>query len=329
MARVRPIPFPIYPLSPNLVIPKPRTSVPEASVKQLEKEGQLIITQKRDGHAALAVISDQVDSVRLYSRGIVDVTDKFPHLVKALEDAKLPAGTILAGEVLVNQNGKDQLDRIQSIMSSKSERSLQLQTEGVQADIAFFNAIAVDNVLKITEPFENRLTSLQELTQRTSQHVGVIESLSFTFTAAKQHSLASDWEGLVLYDSKAHSEIRLDGKFDQTPRPDGCWKWKDLLEDDFVATGFVPSTAESHAGGVKDFHIAQYHPVSGELINCGKVGSGLSRRERYELTNPSCYPLVVQVEFERRFPSMKLRSGRILRVRTNKSPRECLLPITT
>jgi ATP-dependent DNA ligase len=131
---------------------------------------------------------------------------------------------------------------------------------------------------------------------------------------------------LVLYDAHAGSEYRLDGKTELPPRPDGCWKWKDYAEGDFVATGWVPSTSNRFKGLVKDLLIAQYHPVSGDLVPWGKVGVGLTSSERLQYTDNSLYPMVFEVKFETRTKNNRLIAARILRRRFDKLPRECVSP---
>jgi ATP-dependent DNA ligase len=163
----------------------------------------------------------------------------------------------------------------------------------------------------------------------TAKHAGgnvsVVDVLKMSVDKAKAHSVKEKWEGLVMYDKLGRSGIRLDGKSDQPIRKDN-WKWKKYKEGDFVAIGWRPSTSGRYAGLVKDFVLIQYHPDTGEAIPRGHVGGGLSGKQKAELAKDSCYPLVVEVEYESLTGNGLIYNGHILRIRDDKRPHECVAP---
>ncbi len=324
--------FKLSPLDPKFVGAKPIENAPDEIFLDLEAKKRLIIQRKRNGNAAyIPATGKNKRRVELYSRGINPLTAHFPTLVEELRAMNLPSDTLLGGETLVQVDGIDSPSAFGSLARSKPERAVGLQRDGVSVELALFSVIVHRGKSVVHLPYKDRLDILQNLmAKHTSDRVNLVEIIPGSFKAAKKRSVTSKWEGLVLYDADAPSEYRLDGKIDQVPRPSGCWKWKEYAEGDFVATGWVPSTAPSHAGMVKDLLLHQYSPITGELQHWGKCGIGLSKKDREniaaEFTNdPNCR-MVFELKFERRTPNRRLIAARIIRRRFDKKPEECIAP---
>jgi ATP-dependent DNA ligase len=318
----------LSPLCPDLVLAKPIEQAPLEVIAELEASGRLLIERKRNGHAtAIAVSESSRDGIGIYSRSIQDNTSKFPHHVEALHALCIPRGTLLQAETVMADSGIERPGLITRFAGSRPERSIALQDELGIPSLAFFNVLMHKGELVAHWPYEDRLDLVRTLCAKNDHPaVEVVEVIDQSFEQAKHQSITSAWEGLVLYDAKAGTECRLDGKHDRPPRPYGCWKWKDYLEGDFVATGWVPSTSKRFKGLVRDVLISQRDPVTGELISWGKVGVGLSSEDRQLYADDSLYPMVFEVQFEARTPNNRLVSAHILRRRTDKSPEECFAP---
>ncbi len=318
--------FPLYPLHPGFVGAKPIEEASDEVFLELEAKGRLIKQRKRNGHAAYVSATGRGKRrLALYSRSIKDLTAHFPALVDELRSMNLPHNTLLAGEMLVQVDGVDSPGAFTSFAGSKPERAVRLQGESSPVRMVLFNVIVHKGKMVVHFPYEDRLDILRNLLAKHSpERVDLVEVLPEPFAAAKRRSVASKWEGLVLYDAKASTEYRLDGKSAQVPRPLGCWKWKDYLEGDFVAIGWIPSTAKSHSGAVKNFKLWQYSPETGELQYWGKCGTGISREDRFRYANDAWK--VFEIKFERRTPNSRLIGAHILRERDDKKPEECIAP---
>ena len=83
------------PLPKHLCFFKPKTSITQKKLKQLEKNNQAILTVKRDGFMHVVMKSEQ-RGVEIYSRRMDLVTDKYPHLIESFR--ALQNGTMLLGE---------------------------------------------------------------------------------------------------------------------------------------------------------------------------------------------------------------------------------------
>lgn len=322
--------FTIHPLDRRFVGAKPIESAPIEVLADLEARGRLIPTRKRNGNAMFATVTgDRESPIGLYSRSIHTLTAHFPNLVEELRSLDIPAGTLLGAESLIqDERGIDSPDLFGRYARAKPENAVALQAQGAPIQLSLFNVIMHKGQIVTHLPYENRLDILRELLARRScPNIDVVEVLDMSLAEAQARSIRSKWEGLVLYDADAPSAYRLDGRSDLVPRPDGCWKWKDYLEGDFIATGWRPSDAPSRKGMVKDLLIAQYDPVTKELVHWGKAGVGLSMAECREYVDDKLYPMVFEIVFERRTPNQRLIHARIKRRRHDKAPEECIAPI--
>jgi len=193
------------------------------------------------------------------------------------------------------------------------------------ARLVLLNIVAYRGMLLVEEPFSNRFAEVLELFERydgLSEYAEPLELLRMSFALASKVVDAKNWEGLVLYDMTKGTAYRLDGGHDNPPRPVGCWKWKPKREEDFVATHFVYGKARNKSRMGK-MYISQKDRITGTLFSCGEVGVGFSDKQREYFADASMYPLVVEVQYERRFASKALRFPVFLRERSDKTVNEC------
>jgi ATP-dependent DNA ligase len=316
------VPFSLYPLDPRFVPAKPIQEAPLSKVRALEAAGKLTITRKRDGYCHL--VSRATSNVGIYTRGIEDTTARYPHIVEAVR-ALETKNTLLATEILFDRDGADDFAAFARIAKSNPDRAYRLQDQDGWASCMVFDIIARNGRMMTCEPFSNRLDALQDLFRYDFEGLFLAPIIDGSFDYAQQEVARLHWEGLVLYDNDAPTAYRCDGKTDQPVRPEGIWKWKPICEDDFFVERFECGEGK-RASWMKELHLCQLDPWTGKKVDCGKVGTGFSNAERQELAKAR-YPLVVQVAFEKRFESGKLRSPRFLRLRDDKRPEECVLPI--
>ncbi|MDO8495116.1 MAG: hypothetical protein Q7S32_01125 [bacterium] len=129
------------------------------------------------------------------------------------------------------------------------------------------------------------------------------------------------WEGLVLYNEAFVNSFGTDGK--EAERPKGCWKWKPIMEDDFIVREWIPNP--DNPDRFKELVLLQRDPETEEEFECGKLGS-FGEKVRTEFRNAK-YPFVVQAAFDMRFPkSGKIRNARFMRVRNDKPIHGCIAP---
>ena len=318
MEKKESLPFSLDPLDPKFVPAKPRQEIDEEEVLKLEKEGKVIYTRKRDGNRLFAATTNRI---RLYTSGINDVTDNYPHIIAEIKKMKLPKDTLLDGEVFVQVDGKDNLPLIGSIMKNKPEKSKEIQKSN-PAHYMIFDVPVLEGKELFKETNLERIQTVHRFFSRAKfspKFIFPVEILTCPLKEAQEIVRANNWEGLVIYVKDGVSDFRVDGR--PNPRPKTCWKWKPLKEDDFIVREkiWVP---EGDNQRLKEVVLTQIDFETGKEFYCAKLG-GFEKEIKKYLADAEL-PLVMQVEFMSRHESGKLREPRFMRLRDDKKPDECI-----
>ena len=311
-------------LSRLFVGPKPINTVLDKVLLQLQDQRRLRMTRKRDGHCHYGVTMPK--GAKLYTRELVDVTKRYPHIVEELNQLRVPAFTLMSMELFVAPGDCDSLPAMGKARMLDPVKLSRYLSE-VRVEAMLLNVFIEGNVDVTHHSHQRRFDMLHEYVLRSRlAHFRAIEFVDEDLETAQKIVLDRGWEGLVCYDANASTKFELHGRFASPPRPVGAWKRKPLFEDDFVARGFVVAKEGKNAGRLKDFKIYQYNPAKGNFVYCGHVSLGLSLKQRLEYIDESKYPVVLQVAFDARTSTGKLRSGRIMHIRDDKLPEECVFP---
>ncbi len=308
-------------LPEGFVLAKPiqREAYDPEVLEELEKEGRLLKTRKRDGWKLFALFNKK-GKARIFTDGLRDVSDRVPHLVKELESLGW-SKTLLVGEGVMVVNGKDERTAAQSVLNSGPKRALEVQEELGLMRFVTFDIIFSMGVCVLDTSYKVRLASLKDLgLQPSLKHVSDVEVVDETLETAKKMVVEKKWEGLVLYDSEFRSSFRLDGKSPE--RVKGCYKWKPIYEDDFIVRRWLASKTDPER--MKEVELLQIDPKTGKEFSCGKLG-GFSNDMREKLKKIR-YPIVMQVNFDGRFASGKLDNARFADIRKDKKPKDCVAP---
>lgn len=307
---------------------KPREEIKANDLKQinaLQKTGWLDIQRKRDGYGTYVPISDR--RVNLFSRLNTAWTGKFPSIEEELRSMNIPNETILCAETTAtNKLGHDDPHLFGRFARTNRDGSILLQKGFAPVRMSLFDVLVHNGRDLSNETYENRLDILQNICARSTDRVSVVERVEHSFADAQDIVKRLQWEGIIVRDLRSKTAFRTDGNSADPPRPDGCWKWKPFQEADFVALRWIPSDSKKYKGLVRDLVIAQYDPRTGELVDWGVCGVGLSDEQKQRLTDDSLYPFVVQIKFELRTKNNRLQKASIMRIRDDKRPEECFYP---
>ncbi|MBP9757799.1 MAG: hypothetical protein KBD06_04310 [Candidatus Pacebacteria bacterium] len=318
--------FKLDPLDKLFVLPKPQDELTDevwAIIHSLEAAGQLRITCKRDGYCTTAITTS--NRISLHSRQNTEWTGKFLHIEQDLRDMNIPHDTLVCGESTVTHNGRDDPNLFGRFALSGTKNSHALQKEFPRTHLSLFDVIIFKGKDVSRLPYDDRMDILRNLCARSVGHISLIEHFDVPLAAAQQIARERKLEGLVLCDARAGTSFRLDANWSDPLRPDGRWKWKIKPTTDFVATGWIPSTAATHFGQVKELILGLYHPITRELIGFGNAGVGLKKPQRLELMTAR-YPLVAEVRYELIRKNNTLKNPVIERIRDDKLPEECIFP---
>lgn len=319
--------FSLNPLDKNFVVAKPQTTVSDERICELEACGRLVATRKRDGYCGLATVTGTKRHVRLYTRGIADTSARFPHIIESIRDTAVPTNSLLHGEMFFRgQTGEDYLDIFSRFSKSNPARAILLQEELGRAEFMVFAPIVANGRDVSVLPFGDRHAMAAEWLDRHPIDASLSPMRAIPSSLENLKSLVhmKGWEGLVLYDKSAPSAYGLDGRTEDPPRPDGCWKWKPIFEDDFIVRKFAWGTGKN-ADRMGKLFLSQIDPVTGLEVACGEVAGGFSREKKLAFSQMS-YPCVIQVQFESRTRSGACRVASFMRIRDDKELAGCVLP---
>jgi len=298
--------------------------------------------------------------------GLYTWNDRFGPLVEELERrADVPNCSILLGD-MVHDPKDDGRWEVASFMKSKTPEALEKPPLFYYCwDIAFwdgadlisqtavgdrfqliwgtFGVLKADSGHSIpTWPGDSFVLPVEawEVAQlRRMSGLGIEDPIELGRAVAKKW----DWEGWVVVDPHGEYGDRAYNFRGKTDRPGKfCGKLKPTYEDDFVAM-FDPEGAVlgrgtqgkwgtgNHRGKVGSVNLYQYDS-RGRLVYICDAGGGIDDEFRAAYSSPSKYPLVVKIEFNDRTYTAEgdktnaLQFPRIVEVRTDKEPAECVNP---
>lgn len=326
-------------LPKNLCFCKPVKKIPEKLLVELYRKNRIIWTLKRDGMMHIAV--NQGGKWQIYSRRMDLVTEKYPHIILALEDLCLPNNTILLGEMcFFNNDGSDNFKNVSRICQSKSDLALAYQgfqdfparkkNEFVLGklhyyvfDIAFYGG----RDLISNESVGKRLDILDNIFRKTdNKYIVPVEICHTSPDKDLEFAKLLKIEGFVILDINARygdKAYSFDGK---AQRPGGIWKRKPKYEDEFIITGYYEGTGRNR-GRLGGFTLEQIHPETGNRINCGKCGGGFTDKQRIDFLKLDLVGKTIKVEFDsRQFENNGIYALRFPEFRglSDKVPEECI-----
>ncbi len=281
---------------------------------------------KYDGYRLL--ITRDGDHVRLTSRRGIDLTPRFPELVKC---ARRMACDRLAidGEVVVHDHrGAPRFGLLQERAAVRGEQATAAAARHNPVTFYAFDLLHACGYDLKAQPLETRKSLLKELLPsrglfRYSAHVE--EDGVAAFEAMAKLSL----EGVV--GKRADSPYRAG-------RSQDWLKVRANRTGDFVVLGWVPQ--KSNAADLGALVLGEYR--GGVLAHCGRVGAGLGQAQRREAqrrlqaagSGPARGPvpqarwvqptLVCEVEYREYSLDGNVREPVFLRFRDDKAPAECV-----
>jgi len=220
---------------------------------------------KWDGVRALTFIEG--DGYRMHGRRRRDLVDRYPELAFL---GGLPAGTVLDGELVVL--GDDGCPDFPAIVRRENGKPADAVARSRRDPVVYvvFDLLYLAHDNQMGRPLAERCEALERLVaavgqERLVQSDGVVGAGLDLFAVAKERGL----EGVVAK--------RLDASYRPGVRSDAWQKIKPVQSVHCLVLGYEPD-------GENDFKsLIIATDLDGELRCVGKVGSGLSERDKTEL----------------------------------------------
>jgi DNA ligase D-like protein (predicted ligase) len=285
---------------------------------------------KWDGTRTLAFVGDRL---RLQNRRLMNITNRYPELTLRQDiDAK---EAILDGEIVVLREGKPDFRLLQTREHVCDELRIELLAQTMPATFIAFDLIYLDGKPLVDLPLMERQAKLADIVTESSrillsQHVE---------THGKRYCKEVAKFGLEGAMAKRKLSTYQIGK-----RSRDWLKLKNIKTADLVIVGYTPGGGwrQEYFGALA---LGAYR--EGKLEFLGKVGTGFDERllrlitpllKAREARKPvEAEPpyevrwvrpeLVCEVKYLELTPDLKLRAPSFRRLRSDKEPAECEVPI--
>lgn len=318
-------------------ISKPIQSVSMSAIDNLLKTGRGKFFVKYNGICHFILIRS-TGEVKLYTRRWCDHTQKYPEIVKDIQESKYPNGTLLVAEFCIDPSLKiphmtafklmnqiSKADVVDGICNAEVPKTIALQDKH-RVRAAVFAVVYCGGRSVLDSPYSTTLNSLNLITPDISKGRAVFIPKEVPIASgAEAKELVKDnkevIEGFVLWDSSRNMEISMNGK----PKRCAAFKVKAPGEQDVIAYGWVKGRGKNQ-DKIGSLMIRQYDQ-EGNPIDLGTVG-GLKDEEK----DPDnwIFPCVIEVRFDQIFPDTgKMQFPRFSKVHEDKAIAEADIFIKT
>lgn len=314
----------------HFIKPKP------ASIEVLTNN-KLLFQDKLDGISIEGFI-DTNSNIELFGRGVLkgkdsNFTRQFPELVLEIKRIDLPPLTdFLAEAIVINpMTGKEDC----GLASGRSGRidNIEYYANKYPSQLIIHDVVKVDGTYVGNDSYINRLISIKK-------HILSSQSRNIVSVIDVYNNGLEQWQKVIKYG--------LEGLIIRDPVIElgngGIWKLKQEISEDVYCKGdYNPSTSKTYSNltytvnnetrkGVFANLICYQLTKDGKEIPVCDLGGGFEQKDRIiiqqmldkrEITKDK--PLVLEVKANDRHESGKLRHPNFVRIRTDKSWKECII----
>lgn len=303
--------------------------------KALEDAKEPAIEVKYDGMRTL--IEKEGDKIWLFTRRLENITKQFPDLVKLCRENITAKKAIVEGETMGIEKGKPvPFQELSKRIHRKYE--IEKMIKEIPIQINLFDCLLVDGKELLSEKFEVRRKRLEEIIKPISGKFQVAEQLrTKNLSEAEKfykNALDSGQEGVMVKN--------LEAPYQPGKRVGYMYKVKPEKESlDLVITGAEWGQGR-RANWLATFLLSARDPETGEFLEIGKMGTGLTDSQFKEMTEklkPLIYQekgnaakikpkIVVEVGYQELQKSPNYSSGfalrfpRLIQIREDKSVEE-------
>lgn len=272
----------------------------------------LIVQEKIDGFKCLAVNDG---ALKLYTRRGKEFQDNVPVIVESL---KLPNNTSVLGEIsYIDEEGKQSISEVQSIVGSSSENALEIQ-ENLPGHLVYYVYDILEYRGKDTTalPFIERDHLLRKAVKE-NKHVAFLKNYSFDQAQhAIDNAIEKGGEGIVIKPKDSPYVFKKAGENEPFGEQVKFKPSQKANYDDVIIQSYELGKQQD---GYQKAIFPAFQYKDGELFEVGKL-SGLDRLTEKHVKDQldKGKKLVVEVSFQERMPSGKFRHMGWVRLRPDK-----------
>jgi len=246
----------------------PRTIKPMLAQRRAEPFNcdKHLFEVKWDGIRCLSFIED--DRLRLQNHHLIDISDRYPELACL---RKLPAGTVIDGEIVVLEHGRPSFQKVQQRDHLQDPISIEILSKRMPVTLMAFDLLYVRG---------RRITG-QPLIERRQQLIDLVGRLSHPLVIVPDYIVGHGIEffaGIVRHKLEGMMIKRLDSPYLIGRRWRDWLKIKVAQTAEFEIIGCVPMRGEK---AIRVLLLGERD--QGRLVYKGKVGSGLTSKQREEM----------------------------------------------
>jgi len=289
---------------------------PDELLKKFNRD-DIIVEHKYDGWKA-QIIKDG-EKVRIFSRRGEEVTGNFPAIAK--EMVGLPDGTLVEGELVYWDKGKQDVTKVTSLAGSSVDKALE-KVKGLpgKMKLHIYDILWLKGKNVADRPFSER-RKLLESAVKTSDTVLLTKQYPFAkWQNAMNTAVGQGGEGIVLKLKGTKYQYKPKGESEPKPK-DTMWKYKGGAgkhdSDDYVVYG----TTKSKTGKLMA-QFGQYY--KGKLYAISEIDNFSAENEAEIEKRLKKGPFVIEIGFQERVPG-GLRHQKFLRFRDDKKPKDATM----
>lgn len=289
---------------------------PDELLKEFDRDN-IVIEEKLDGWKAQVIKSG--GKIKIYSRKGDEKTDNFPELVEKL--SFLPDNTVIEGELVYWDNGKQDESKVTSLAGSSAENAIEKAKElPGKIKLHFYDVLWKDGKNVTDEPFEKRRKLLESFIKK-SDLIEITKQYPFSkWQEAMNVAVKKGGEGIVLKIKNKPYEYKSLGS--NEPKPAGImYKYKGSggksATDDYVIYDYEMSDK----GKLKAF-FGQYY--KGKLYHISEISNFSEENEEKIKEKLKKGQFTVEIGFQERLPG-GLRHQKFIRFRDDKDPKDATM----
>lgn len=235
--------------------------------------GRLALEYKLDG--ARVQVHRQGDAVRIYSRGLGEVTNSLPDLVAEVRDRLAAEEAILDGEAIA-VDGQGRPLPFQHVMRRFGRKhGIEDSAAEVPIHLELFDLLFVDGTPLAERPAQERWAALERAAGGLHRVRRLLPSTLDEGLAFAEEARRAGHEGVMAKD--------LDGAYSPGVRGKSWLKLKHVLSLDLVVIAADWGYGRRH-GWLSNYHLAARDAASGEYRLVGKTFKGLTDAEFQAMT---------------------------------------------